>query len=191
MCLMSCLYFIVVKFITILSALHLAGSANGIADALSHNQFVKFFTNHPQASSHPYHIPAPLLDLLIHTKPDWTSPSWNRMFTSILNLPFQITQFTPTVPATGDTYLNSCSQFGINPYPTSEVILCQFAGFLGRQHLKHKTIRCYLSGIRYFQIMQSYHDPFIHNLRRLHYMFSKVSNPRKQRKSAHPISGSQ
>ena len=73
-------------------------------------------------------------------------------------------------------YLNSCSQFGIHPYPTSEVILCQFAGFLGRQHLKHQTIRCYLSGIRYFQIMQSYHDPFIHNLRRLHYVLQGIKS---------------
>ena len=63
-----------------------------------------------------------------------------------------------------------------NPYPTSEIILCQFAGFLGRQHLKHQTIRCYLSGIRYFQIMQSYHDPFIHNLRRLHYVLQGIKS---------------
>ena len=68
-------------------------------------------------------------------------------------------------------YLNFCSQFRISqPYPTSESILCQFTGYLGRQHLKYQTIKCYLSSIRYFQIMQSYQDPFLHNLPRLHYV---------------------
>jgi len=73
-------------------------------------------------------------------------------------------------------FLNFCSQFGIHPYPTSEAILCQFAGFLGRQHLKHQTIKCYLSGIRYFQNMQSYHNPFVYNLTRLHYVLQCIKS---------------
>ena len=74
-------------------------------------------------------------------------------------------------------YLSFCSQFRISqPYPTSESILCQFIGYLGRQHLKYQTIKCYLSGIRYFQIQQSYQDPSLHNLPRLHYVLCGIKS---------------
>ena len=84
-------------------------------------------------------------------------------------------------------YLNFCSQFRISqPYPTSESILCQFTGYLGRQCLKYQTIKCYLSGIRYFQIMQSYQDPFLHNLPWLHYVLRGIkSEQAKENRHSH------
>ena len=41
-----------------------------------------------------------------------------------------------------------------------EETLCRFAAHLGQQHLKHRTIKCYLSGIRFAQIHLSLGDPF-------------------------------
>lgn len=102
MCLMQCLYFIVAKFDMILSAVHLAGSANGLADALSRNHLENFFTNHPQANPQASHIPAPLLNLLIHTKLDWISLSWSKTFSSIFSQPSQATQCAPTLAAIDD-----------------------------------------------------------------------------------------
>jgi len=55
MCLMHCLYFIVAKFNMILSTVHLASSANGIAGALSHNQLSP--TTHRPAPIHPIFQP--------------------------------------------------------------------------------------------------------------------------------------
>ena len=103
MSLMRCLYFIEAKFNLIISATHLAGTDNGHADALSHNNQASFFLNFPQASPNLPPIPQPLLDLLIHTRPDRTSPTWSRMFNAAFNEPSQGTQQGPRVLATEGT----------------------------------------------------------------------------------------
>ena len=73
--LMRCLHFITAKFNILLSAVHLAGKANGLADALSRNNHTLFLDNYPPANRKPSPIPAALLDLLVHSRPDWTSQS--------------------------------------------------------------------------------------------------------------------
>ena len=83
--LMRCLHFISAKFNLLLSAIHLAGSDNAIADAISRNNLPYVFLHFPQANSSPCPIPPALLDLLIHHKPDWTSPHWNKMFNTTFN----------------------------------------------------------------------------------------------------------
>ena len=85
--LMRCLYFIAAKFSLLLSATHLAGADNILADALSRDNLDLFLTLHPQAHPSPHPIPAALLDLLIHSKPDWTSPSWSKTFNTLFNPP--------------------------------------------------------------------------------------------------------
>ena len=40
------------------------------------------------------------------------------------------------------------------PFPLQESILCHYKAFLGEQNLKHRIIKTYFSGIRYFQILQ-------------------------------------
>ena len=106
MCLIRCLYFIAAKFNLLISAVHLAGSANGLADALSRNNRVSFLINHPQANHLPSPIPAELLDLLVHSKPDWISPSCSKMFNSIFNQPSPQTQCVPTPLAIADTAIS-------------------------------------------------------------------------------------
>ena len=48
------------------------------------------------------------------------------------------------------------------PLPVSESRLCKFVSFLADQKLKHRTIKTYLLGVRYFQIRSGWRDPF-HN----------------------------
>ena len=67
-------------------------------------------------------------------------------------------------------YLDFCHCSSHQPYPASEKTLCQFAGFLGQQNLKHQTIKSYLSGVQYFYIVQSFPDPFIRNMPRLQHL---------------------
>lgn len=98
--LMRCLYFIAAKFNLLLSATHLAGTKNTLADVLSWNNMELFFALHPQAYHSPHPIPLALLDLLVHTKPDWTSPCWSATFNTIFSLPSQGTQCVPMPPAT-------------------------------------------------------------------------------------------
>lgn len=80
--LMRCLSFIMAKFNFVVSASHIKGSHNVLADALSRNDR-KTLSNYPQAQPTPTAIPTPLLDLLIMHKPDWTSRHWTALWNNI------------------------------------------------------------------------------------------------------------
>ena len=108
--LMRCLHFIAARFNMLLSATHIAGSSNYLADALSRNNLHLFFANYPQAQPTPSRIPSLLLDLLVHTKPDWTSPSWSSTFNTIFTVPSQRTQYSHTHQASDDMLLSAHSQ---------------------------------------------------------------------------------
>lgn len=54
-----------------------------------------------------------------------------------------------------------CTQWGVHqPLPVSEGLLCQFVSALGKEGLKHSTIKVYLSGVRFYQIAHGFGDPF-------------------------------
>ena len=168
--LMCCLHFISAKFNLLLSAIHLAGSDNAIPDAISRNNLPYFFLHFPQANSSPCPIPPALLDLLIHHKPDWTSPHWNKMFNTTFNQLCLPTPSAHTHQAPEGSLTSAPAQACNLNYPASESTLCQFAAHLGKQNLKHQTIKCYLAGIRFSQIMQTSHDPFIKDMPKLKYV---------------------
>ena len=61
------------------------------------------------------------------------------------------------------------------PYPVDEELLSQFVAFLGQQNLKHRTIKCYLSGIRFSQIHLGLGDPFQNKaMPRLEYILTEI-----------------
>ena len=72
--LMRSLVFISAKFNFITSATHLPRAHNQLADALSRSDASYFMSNYPQAQLTPTPIPQALIDLLMGSKPDWTSP---------------------------------------------------------------------------------------------------------------------
>ena len=78
--LVRCLAFIKAKFNVYLVASHIKGKLNTLADALSRNCLTTFHALHPQAVGEPKGIPAPLLDLLLVQRPDWTSQSWAQLW---------------------------------------------------------------------------------------------------------------
>ena len=58
-------------------------------------------------------------------------------------------------------YLAFCSQAGIpQPWPVAVDILCRYVTHLGLQGLKHKTIKVYLSGLRFTHIHLGLGNPF-------------------------------
>ena len=74
-------------------------------------------------------------------------------------------------------YLDFCNKSGFSyPYPTTEHCLCQFAAYLARQNLRHQTIKCYLSGIRYYHIIQSYPDPFKQDMPKLQFVLRGIKS---------------
>ena len=84
-------------------------------------------------------------------------------------------------------YTDFCSHSGYQPLPTSEAILCQFVSLLEQQQFKHKTIRSYLSSIRFFHITNNGNDPFIRDMPRLQYVLCSInSEEAKKDKQSRP-----
>ena len=81
--LMRCLCFIMAKFNFVVSASHVPGKQNQLADALSRNNSEQFLLDYPQVSPQPSQISHALVDLLITSKPDWLSQHWIKLWTDI------------------------------------------------------------------------------------------------------------
>ena len=71
-------------------------------------------------------------------------------------------------------YSDFCRRAHIQPYPTTESTLCSFVAYLGNSKLKHQTIKCYLSGIRFQHIIHNFPDPFIKDMPKLHYVLRGI-----------------
>ena len=157
-------------------AQHLPGTENVSADALSRGNLPLFFAHNLQASPMPAIIPRELRELALNRSLLWTSANWTGLFstlTAALCLPH-------TRPI----------RFGIwEPYPLREDKLCRFVVFLASEGLKHRTIKLYLSGLRFANIFQDYGNPFKSEaLPRLEYVLGGIKRrealtglPRKPR----------
>ena len=111
---------------------------------------------------HPSPLYTMLLDLLVHTCPDWTSPSWSSMFNSIFNPPSPKTHSKHIHQATNTMSILFFCRIPAFPNHRADplsvrLIPCTATPAL----LQQQSIKCYLSGIRYFQIWHSFPDPLI------------------------------
>ena len=77
-----CLAFITAKLDFHVVASHIKGAHNIRADALSRDNLSLFHSLHPQAEQEGTPVPQSLLDLLIVSKPDWTSQRWTEQWTT-------------------------------------------------------------------------------------------------------------
>ena len=178
--LMRCLYFIAAKFKLIVSATHLAGKANTLADALSRNNASHFLSTFSQAPHQRTLIPAALIDLLVGTKPDWTSPSWNRMFSSIFKQPLPKAPCVPTPQATTGIP-TSAPSMAINPSPLQRPSSASLLAISDNSNSSTKqsnhTSPAFVSSISSMgEATPSFETCLGYN------MSSAVSNPKKRRK---------
>ena len=112
----------------------------------------------PQAAISPSLTPQPLLNMLLHNLPDWTSFSWWRMFF----LEKSLAPATLRLYCTGQRcYLAFCQDTNLQPLPVVEHTLCTFVAHLGRERLTHPTIKSYLSAIHHCHIMSGQRNLFI------------------------------
>ena len=60
--------------------------------------------------------------------------------------------------------------------PVNEAKLCSFVARLADEHLKHRTIKVYLSAVRHLQISEGLPDPFhgAGSLPKLHYVLQGI-----------------
>ena len=84
--LLRCLAFIAARYHLRVTASHIPGSQNLMADALSRNKLSTFFSLHPQAAKVPSSVPATLTNLLIPQSPDWNSQHWTGLWNTIFRL---------------------------------------------------------------------------------------------------------
>ena len=81
-----CLSFTSAMFNFHLSAQHIKGADNTLADALSRDNLPLFHSLHPQAEPVPTPIPAAILDPLVLLEPNWTCRNWTEQWTSIFKM---------------------------------------------------------------------------------------------------------
>ena len=71
-------------------------------------------------------------------------------------------------------FLKFCAMAGLVAVPAGEDVLCKFVVQLAKEGLKHRTIKCYMAGIRHLHIAEGLGDPFLHPLAKLHYILRGV-----------------
>lgn len=59
-----------------------------------------------------------------------------------------------------ERFLKYCQLNNSVVFPVTEVVLCGFAAHLADVGLKHRSIKTYMSGVRFFQIKAGCNDPF-------------------------------
>ena len=84
--LLRCLAFITAKLQFIVTARHIPGIENTAADALSRDKLDLFRFMCPQANHAPSTISAALLDLLLLSRPDWTSWHWTELWNNTFSM---------------------------------------------------------------------------------------------------------
>ncbi len=82
--LLRCLFFVEAVYQFQLSASHIPGRDNTEADDVSRDRLSSFRSMVPQADREPTKFPEELPQLLFRQDLDWTSPTWTRLFTSIV-----------------------------------------------------------------------------------------------------------
>ena len=83
--LLRCLVFIEAHYACYLFPTYIDTKANHLADDLSRNNVSPFLSKVPHASPTPTPVCRQLLDLLLDTTADWTSPAWHQLFGSTMN----------------------------------------------------------------------------------------------------------
>ena len=129
-------------------AVHIPGGLNIVADAISRDNLPPIFSKVPDVSPHPVPLPRALVELLVTEQPDWTLPSWGRLFQELFA--------AGLAPSTQKAYKSGerryCSSAGQSPYPVTEQGLSAFVAFLYRQGLSAATMKNYLAAVRHGQI---------------------------------------
>ena len=140
-----------------LRAVHIPGSINVSADAISRNLLQVFFRENPRARRYPTPVPECFMG----------HPSENPTRLEIRELERiaghlikdSIADSTRRSYCTGQSaYLSFCSRFNLNPLPASEQQLILFTADMS-QRLAFATIRAYLSAVRFLHISNGHGDP--------------------------------
>ena len=73
-------------------------------------------------------------------------------------------------------YLGFCRRTGLQALLAIETWLCYCVAFLANEKLKHRSIKAYLSAVRFLHIAEGKSDPFLPSLTRLQYILCGVKH---------------
>ncbi len=99
---LRCLFYLEASSDLHLSAVHIPGIDNGVADAISRNNLETFFTLFPQAVQVPCRFPPGLVEGLVVQRP-WNSADWTRWLRSLWTNPSPQQPSESTQLASGST----------------------------------------------------------------------------------------
>lgn len=88
------------------------------ADALSRNHLPLFHSLHSQANQEGTLVSKSLLDLLILSKPDWTSKHWTELWSTTFGTDWHLQPRKLTIQQ--KRYLQFCKDKSLFPLPASE-----------------------------------------------------------------------
>eukprot|EP00731_Ephydatia_muelleri_P026363 Em0018g463a len=155
------LFYFSAKHDVCLSIEHIAGSCNR-ADSLSRNSIPLFNSQVPGAARNPTPIPAEVL--AIDTSPGPRLDVRDLDKAVALYFAKGLALSTQRSYESGyRRYVEFCHAFSVLPTPVDEQKLCTFTSYLATLGLKHRTVKVYLSGIRFHQIKLGLHNPFLNN----------------------------
>ena len=76
---------------------------------------------------------------------------------------------------TNQRLIRYCHSNGLQCFPMTEVGLCGFMSYLADEGLKHRSIKTYLSGVRYHQLKKGLPDPFkVASMPRVEYVMKGI-----------------
>ena len=85
-------------------------------------------------------------------------------------------------------YVKFCTDSGLITLPLTEHKLCLFVSHLAESGLKFQTVKCYLSGLRYFQISAGMGDPYSGvSMPRLEYTTKGIKKAERENPSTHAL----
>ena len=71
-------------------------------------------------------------------------------------------------------YYNFCLAQNVTPFPVTEQLLCQFVASVAAQGVAHKSLKVYLSALRFFQISPFGKDPSMNEMCTLQYVLRGI-----------------
>ena len=71
-------------------------------------------------------------------------------------------------------YLEFCRAGGVQAVPATEATLCSFVSHVAESGIKHRTIKVYLSAIRFLHIAEGERNPFDETKHRLQYVLQGI-----------------
>ena len=114
--LLQCLHFITAHFDILLTAQHIPGVLNVLADAVSRNHLQVLRQERPLAAWNSHQVPEPLVQLLVSQRPDWMSPTWRELLNSSLSAAWHQALVGPTTQGS-QTIWASAGPSGKNQSP--------------------------------------------------------------------------